>query len=274
MPHLKRWKKFSTQYVIEHDGKRIASQLRRSWNGARVMACLQPLFVGEGQPGPNVQWTFASTVLGPARKILLLSAVTGELDYATPETAAAVIGRVLADVANREIDAAAFGSAAADAVAPAGLLHGVTPIAAATAGTDAMAEDLGALTGALGAAGIDASGAVFVAGPRESTILKVKVGPKFDHPVLMTLGLPPKTVACFEPAGVASGFQDAPQIETSKDAAYHFDDAPTDVSTGPGVAAAPVKSLYQTDLISIKVRANAAWAVASGAAQVVHSVNW
>jgi len=177
-------------------------------------------------------------------------------------------------VANRGIDAAAFGSAAADAVAPAGLLYGVTPIAAATAGTDAMAEDLGALTGAIGAAGIDASGAVFVCGPREATILKVKVGPKFDHPILTTLGLPAKTVACFAPAGVASGFQDAPQIETSRDAAYHFDDAPTDVSTAPGVAAAPVKSLYQTDLISIKVRANAAWAVASGAAQVISAVNW
>jgi integrase len=38
MPHLQRWQKLSTQYVIEYDGKPIASQLRRAWTGAREMA--------------------------------------------------------------------------------------------------------------------------------------------------------------------------------------------------------------------------------------------
>src|SRR5262245_23593492 len=35
----------------------------------------QAVFVGEGLPAPVLQWSFAPTVLGPARKILLLSAV-------------------------------------------------------------------------------------------------------------------------------------------------------------------------------------------------------
>jgi hypothetical protein len=60
---------------------------------------VQPLFVGEGLPAPNVQGDFSSTVLGPARKILLLSAVTREVESTTPETASAVIGRALSDVA-------------------------------------------------------------------------------------------------------------------------------------------------------------------------------
>jgi integrase len=42
MPHLKRWRRLSTQYVIEYDGKPIASQLRRAWTGAREMAGLGP----------------------------------------------------------------------------------------------------------------------------------------------------------------------------------------------------------------------------------------
>ena len=33
MPHLQRWRKLSTQYVIEYDGKPIASQFRRAWAG-------------------------------------------------------------------------------------------------------------------------------------------------------------------------------------------------------------------------------------------------
>jgi hypothetical protein len=236
---------------------------------------VQPVFVGEGSPVPNLSWSFASTVLGPAHKILMLSAVTGELQDATPETASAVIGRVLADVANRGIDACAFGTAAADTTKPAGLLHGVTPLTAATAGPDAMAEDLGALTGAIGAAGIDTTGAVFVCGPREATIAKAKLGPKFDYPILTTLGLPAKSVACFAPAGVASGYQDAPQIETSIDAAIHFEDTtPTDISTAPGAVAYPVKSAFQTNLIVVRVRANLAWVAAAGAVQVISAVNW
>lgn len=236
---------------------------------------VQPVFVGEGLPTPNVQWSFSSTVLGPARKILMMAAVTGELNDATPETAVAVIGRVLADVANRDIDATAFGTAAADAVKPAGLLHGLTPLTAATAGPDAMAEDLGALAGAIGAAGIDASNVVYVAGPREATIIKVKASIKFDNSVLTTLGLPAKTVACFAPAGVASGYQDAPAIETSNEAVFHLEDTtPADIASAGGVLADPVKSMFQTDLIAIRVRANCAWVCATGAAQVISAVNW
>ena len=237
---------------------------------------VQPIFLGEGKPAPVVQWPFASVTLGPAHKILMISTVTGELENATPETASAVIGRVLADVANRGIDATAFGTAAADTATPAGLLHNVTPTAAATAGVDAMAEDLGNLVAAIGAAGIDPSGAVFVAGPREATIAKAKLGPKFDYPFLVTLGLPAKSVACFAPAGIFSGYQDQPQIETTKEAAIHFDTAPTDISTAgtPAAVAYPVKSAFQTDLIVIRVRANCAWVAAPGAAQVISAVNW
>jgi hypothetical protein len=233
-----------------------------------------PVFVGEGMPGPVVQRSLNSTILGPLRKILLLATTTGELNDCTPETAATVIGRILADAAERSIDATAFGTTADDGVTPAGLLHGVTPTAAATAGPDAMAQDLGALTGAIGAAGIDPNGAVFVCGPREATIIKTKASLKLDNPVLMTLGLPAKSVACFAPNGVASGYQDAPTIEAKTSAVLHHEDtAPADIGTGAGVAA-PTKSVFQTNLIAIRVRANCAWVAAPGAAQVITAVNW
>ncbi|WP_375764548.1 hypothetical protein ACE10X_21295 [Bradyrhizobium sp. Pha-3] len=233
------------------------------------------IFVGEGKPAPNVHWTFDTTVLGPARKVLILAAVTGDLEAATPASASALVGRVLADSSNKSIDAVAFGNAAADEDQPAGLLHGVAPTTAAAAGPDAMAEDLGALIGAIGASGIDPSGAVFVCSPREATIIKIKVGPKFDYPVLSTLGLPTKAVACFAPTAVASGYQGAPQIETSKSATIHLEDgSPADIVSLGGVLAAPTESIFQTHLISIRVRARAAWAVTPGGAQVINNVNW
>jgi hypothetical protein len=234
-----------------------------------------PIFVGEGKPAPNVHWTFDAIVLGPARKVLILAAVTGELDGATADTASAVIGRILADSSNKSIDAVAFGTAAADEDQPAGLLHGVTPLAPAAAGPDAMTEDLGALTGAIGAAGIDTTEAVFVCSPREATIIKSKVGPKFDYPVLSTLGLPAKTVACFAPAAVVSGYRDVPQIEASKTATVHLEDgSPSDIVGPDGVLAVPSKTAFQTNLVSIRVRTWAAWAVAPGGAPIINNVNW
>jgi hypothetical protein len=235
----------------------------------------QPIFVAEGAPGPNVQWGLGKTTLGPTRKILIMAATTEELENATPETASVVIGRLLSDASTKSIDSIAFGAAAEDDAQPAGLLHGVTPLVAATAGPDAMTEDLGALTGAIGAAGIDTTEAVFVCSPREATIIKAKIGPKFDYPVLSTLGLQTKTVACFAPAAVASGYQDAPQIETSKTATVHFEDtSPADIVGPDGALAFPTKAAFQTDLISIRVRARAAWAVTPGGAQIISNVTW
>jgi hypothetical protein len=93
----------------------------------------------------------------------------------------------------------------------------------------------------------------------------------------MTLGLPAKTVACFAPAAVASGYQDAPAIETAKESVIHFEDtSPADTGT-PGslaVVAAPSKSAFQTDIIAVRVRANAAWAIAPGGAALVQNVTW
>src|SRR5262249_41640571 len=84
------------------------------------LAGVPPLgvFVGEGMPAPATQYTLSGTVLGPVKKLLIASATTGELEAATPQTATAVIGRVLSDVANKSLDAVAFGTAAADAVNP------------------------------------------------------------------------------------------------------------------------------------------------------------
>jgi hypothetical protein len=63
----------------------------------------------------------------------------------------------------------------------------------------------------------------------------------------VTLGLPAKTIACFAPAGVASGYQDAPTIEISKEAVLHMEEvAPQPLVDGSGVVAAPQRSMFQS----------------------------
>jgi hypothetical protein len=46
----------------------------------------RPVFVAEGMPAPAVQFSTAGTVVGPARKVLVLSGVTEESEAATPDT--------------------------------------------------------------------------------------------------------------------------------------------------------------------------------------------
>lgn len=226
-----------------------------------------PVFVEEGEPAPVVQWTWGKTVLGPAKKVLVIAALSDELERSTPESAAAIMGRVLSDATNKSIDVVAFDTNAGDDVRPPGLCHGVSPItaSAATNPGDAMIEDLAALAGQIGGNGIDPENVVYVAGPREAQTIKLRAGPKFDNDVLMSLGVPAKTVIAVAPSGIASGYQGPPTISTSKEGVLHRNTDPTQP---------PSSSLFQTNLIGVKCRANAAWCAAPGAVAVVGSISW
>jgi hypothetical protein len=234
-----------------------------------------PVFVGEGMPGPVLTWSFVNNALGPVRKILVFAGISEELDAASPQNASAVIGRVLADATNKSVDAIAFDANPGDAIRPAGLLNGVTPINNAN-GTDEWRntqDDLADLIGAIGDAGIDPTDAVFVVGPREAALIRQRSG-DLDNDVLMTLGLPKGTVLCVAPAGIASGYQGPPEIETSKATLHREGTTPAEIVSTPGIVAEPSTSFFQSYLIAIKVRAEAAWCAAPGAVQFVQSVNW
>ena len=236
------------------------------------------VFIAEGLPAPVLNFTFAATVVGPVRKILVLSAVSGELENAGPELASQIIGRVLADGAAKSLDLVAFGFAAGDAAKPPGLLYNAIPITAtAGGGLNAMQTDLTNMVAAIAAAGIDASNVVFVAGAREATLIKLYAGPKFDFEVLVTLGLPAKTIAAFAPSAVFFAYDGTPSIETGRGSVLHMEDTnPTDITTTgtPPLAAFPAKSMFQSNLIAIRLRANCAWAVHPGGAQVIDPVSW
>ena len=244
---------------------------------AAGLSSLPIIFVAEGAPGPVLMGTTAVTTLGPMRKILLLSAVTRELNEATPETAVAIITRILSDATSVVIDRVAFDTNPADTTRPAGLLNGVTPLTASTGGDSLtnMTEDIANLVAAIGAAYIDPTDTVFIAGPREATLLQLRSGIHFSNDIHTTLGLPPKTVIAIAPAAAYFGYQDTPMVGTSMEVALHFEDTtPQEIVNSGGTPAAPTRSMFQTDVIAIRIRAPATWAIAPGGAQIVESVNW
>jgi hypothetical protein len=241
-----------------------------------------PVFIPEGNAAPVVQFSLVGTTVGPVKKLLLMAAASRELQNATPGTASAVIGNVLNAAIAKSLDAIAFGTAAATSAQPAGLLNGVTPITATAStsigGLAAMADDVGAMASAMQGAGIDPTGMIIVAAAKQATAMKLLAGPKFDYQVLSTLALPDKTIAGFAPGAIAAAFDGVPTIETSIEAALHFEDTtPLPISSvgTPSTIAAPVKSLFQHDIFAIKVRAKATWAViAPGGVQYIQSVTW
>jgi hypothetical protein len=239
----------------------------------------QPIFIGEGAAAPVDNLATSGAILGPACKVLIQSAITGELQSASAETAEAVIGEALAISAEQSLDAALFSSAAAVAgVSPAGILHGITPIiSAGGAGAAGCATDLAALAAAIGGNGISVDEMVIIATPALGTKVRIFSGPHFDDKVFTSAYLAPGTLIAVVPQGLASGYQGQVDLETSIAAAIHLEDTtPLAIGTpgSPPVVAAPTLSAFQSGLIIIKVRGRVAWCVQPGAVAVVTGATW
>jgi hypothetical protein len=234
------------------------------------------VFIGEGQPMPLLNYTVGKTTVGPMRKILFGIAVSREVNESTPGTAAVVLGEAMNAHASRSLDAVAFGTAAATANQPAGLLNGVTPLTASTqtATLDAAIEDVAALAGAIGAANIDPTDMVVVASPKQAAVLRLLPAEQ-PYQVHASLALADKTVCGFAPAAIGAAFAE-PELTSSLSAAIHMEDsAPLALVGSAGVVATPQRGVFQTDCIAIKCRARACWAVvAPGGAQMVTNTSW
>ena len=240
----------------------------------------QPGFVPEGAAAPLAQFSLSSVTVGPACKLMILSACSGELENATPESASAIIGRSLAVATAKSLDTAVFSTTAATAgTRPAGLLAGVSvTTATAGGGLAALVADMGNLAGQVADAGIAADDLVIITHPETAMKLRLLASPAFTNTVLGTPQVAVGTVIAIVPSGLAVAYSGVPDIETSTEATVHFEDtSPLPIATGAqgsGVLATPTKSAFQTNLIIIKVRARCAWAALPGAVQYLTGATW
>jgi hypothetical protein len=232
-------------------------------------------FVVEGDPGSVVDLVVSSTVLGPTKKLLILSALTREMAEASASNAEVIIGDALALSAEQSLDTALFSNAAATPSTPAGILNGLTPITAATGGgVTAMAADLAALAGAIGAAGINPDDAVFITTPALATKVRVLASPKFQNTVLSSSSLAAGVVIAIVPRGLATGYDGGVTVEASREAVVNMNTVPAPIVSGSGVVAAPTVSAWQSDETILKIRGNVAWAIQPGAIAEVTGAAW
>lgn len=261
---------------------------------------LRGSFVGEGGAIPVRRTTFASILLTP-KKLGVITTFTRELaNHSTPAIEGILREGIIEDTA-MAVDIALLDAVAGTVIRPAGLLNGVVAIpGSAAGGLEAMKADIMAAIGPFVAANA-ANGLVWLINPSNTLLLNMvtnAVGTYvFRGEVAQnTLAGYPMIVSTHVPVGSlilvrASDFSSAagnPEFDVSDTAVVHEDDGgyPADQAipaAGPplplvdaaGVAAKPVRSLWQTATMGIRMIQDMDWAmVRAGMVAAVTGVDW
>ena len=234
-----------------------------------------PAFVAEDAPAPLVNLATAKSILGPTKKILIVSAFTDELRDASVPAAETIISQALAIATSRALDGALFSANAATAIAPAGLLFGVTPITSAgTKGAAGVADDFGLLAAEIGKV-TNADDMVIITTPNLATRARVLVGLRFTNSIFSSSTIAAGTVVAVAPAGLVAGYDGSVQVEVSSQAALHFEGVtPGDIVSGAGAPSFPVKSAYQDAFSALRVKCRCAWIALPGSVAVLTGADW
>lgn len=249
-------------------------------------------WVGEGAPKPVRRASFATVSMTPT-KLAVISTFTEEMAaYSTPAIEG-IIRQGMSDDTGIALDTYLIDNVASSATRPAGLLNGVTPItaSAATPATAAMVADLKALVNAIVAAGGGRNIAILM-NPAQALSLgfaqtttgdflftdRAEASSKFGVRFIVSATIPAGRLIAVDAADFASATGDVPRFAVSTEATLHEEDTtPLALSsTGtPNVVAAPLRSLFQTDAVAIRMTLYVSWVMRrTGMVQTIASVIW
>lgn len=235
-------------------------------------------FVGEGMPIPVRQAGFRSQVL-TRKKVAVITTFTREMSEASVPAIEGVLRAAIQEDTAGVIDNVLMDNVAADAIRPAGLLNGVTPIAA-TAGGDfnALVTDLKNLIGALLAATAgNLRDVVLLMNPQERLSASLKAlpgvsvfpfmadlsgGRLLGHTVIESGGVPLGTIVAIDAADFVIVGGAAPRFEVSDQATLAMEDTDPQPIVGGTPSPAPVvRSLWQTDSLGLRLILPVNWAM-------------
>ena len=209
-------------------------------------------FVAEGQPIPVFQPNAIPAELVP-HKIAGICVLSSEMIASS--NAEKLVGDVLVRSVGRVMDEVLFDANPASAARPAGLRNGVaasTP-STATIGADAFAEDIETLAQAVGPVAGNGE-IVYVASPGRAIAMRARLAG--SGITVLGSGAVINDLLAVATAALASAIGSEPEIESMKVATVNMDNAPA-----PGIGAPPVRSLWQTDSVGLKVRWPVSWAL-------------
>jgi hypothetical protein len=240
------------------------------------------------------QGAFTSQSLTP-KKMAVITTWTREIDeHSIPAIEGLLRDAIQTDTAIA-LDSVLIDTNPATAIRPAGILNGVsglTPVAGG--GFTALTGDIKALSGALltGTLGnvrnpcwlmnpqqVNSAGLVAAPGagvfPFRDEISRGSLG---GWPIIDSGTVPLGTVIAVDAADFVSVTGDGPRLEVSDTATLHMEDtSPSDISTAgsPAVVAYPAKSMFQTDMLALRLIMPINWALRrTGVVAWVAGVTW
>ncbi|MEJ6847537.1 phage major capsid protein [Sinorhizobium fredii] len=246
-------------------------------------------WVGEGAPKPVRRLALVSITLMPY-KLAVISTFTEEMAaYSTPQIEQ-VIREAMADDTAVSLDTYLIDNAAASTVRPAGLLNGLVGLTpSAESDPLAMGADLKALAGAIIANG-GGRDIVFLLNPAQAISIgwqQTTTGDFiFDSPqdaanklnatFIVSNTVPDGTVIALDAADFATATGDTPRYSVSDQATIHEEDtSPQPIVGGTPSPATPVRSLWQTDSIGVRMVLNVSWAMRrAGMIAFMEDVTW
>ncbi len=221
-----------------------------------LSAATNATFVEEAAPIPVRQFSINGPRLEP-KKFAIISTFTEEaFSHSTP-VIEALVRAVLTESVGLALDAALFDASEGDATRPAGLRYNISGLTASTTTppSEALAEDVRELVGAV--AGVSANApVVLIASPAQAVSLRLCMGSDPAYEVLASSGLADGMVVAVATNALASAADPAPQIDVSRTALLHLEDAaPLHIGSEgtPPTVTGPARSLYQTDAVGLRL---------------------
>jgi hypothetical protein len=159
------------------------------------------------------------------------------------------------------LDTALLDADASTTARPAGLRYGISALTASalTDRTEAMLADIATLAGAVAPVAGNAP-IVLVANPVRAMMLRLRAPRELPVSVLASSAVAAGDLIAVAPPALVSAVG-PPQILASRETTLHMHDAPTAISTAgsPNVVSAPVRSLWQTDCVALRLLLVASW---------------
>jgi len=249
-------------------------------------------FVAEGAPIPVRQAAFTAITIG-LKKMAVITSYTREIaEHSTPEIET-ILRQLIMDDTGVAVDTVFIDNVAISAIRPAGIRNGVSALTAtAGGGFAALVDDLKAMVGALAA--VNAMGSlVWIMNPVQQIAIsltqnaggmfpfqsEINANRLLGYSVVVSSTVPAGMVILLNADDLMVVQGDTPRFDVSDQATLHFEDTtPLQISTGAqgsGVLATPVRSMFQTDSLALRMILPMNWAMRrSGSVAWTTAVTW
>jgi len=250
-------------------------------------------FVGEGQPIPVRQGAFSSQTLTP-KKMAVITPWTKEMDeHSIPAIEGLLRQAVLEDTAI-SLDTILLDNNPATTIRPPGLRSyqaGLTPTAGG--GFTALVGDIKQLYGSLlTLTNGNVRAPVVLMNPQQELSIRLTQPPNaatplfpfqeqldedklIDADVISSGTVPVGELVMVDAADFVSVGAEGPRLEISDQATLHFEDtSPVDITGGTPSPAVPVKSLWQTDSIALRLIMPLNWVMRRPVVSWISGVTW